>query len=111
MTAWDTVFSLVERFEDALVVQHLFESREPELLANNEPLQSTLGPTDNLERALAGRLAARMKSVDNSIWTDTDFYRPARGPAEPSASDIKRFLTRCSQHNITLTYADGRPAQ
>lgn len=100
------VLSLIERFEDALVITWAFEYRDASLLANGRSLAEVLDSPPS-ERGVAALLAERMVALEGGSWTHADFYRPTRGNLEPTNEEIASFMKRCADAGIRLHYDDG----
>ena len=103
---WRVVLSLVERFEEALVITWAFEYRDATLLANGRSIAEILEALPS-ERGVAALLANRMLELEGGAWSSADFYRPTRGNLTPTAEEIRAFLERCEEAGVALTYDDG----
>lgn len=100
------VLSLIERFEDALVVTWLFEYRDASLLANGCSIAEVLDCLPS-ERSVASLLADCMVALEGGTWSYTDFYRTTRGNLEPTDEEVRAFVKRCSDVGVRLHYDDG----
>jgi hypothetical protein len=105
VSPWRVVLSLIERFEDALVVTWAFEYRDENLLANGRTMAEVLDGFPS-ERGVASLLADRMVALDGGTWIDTDFYRPTRGNLDPTDDEVRTFVKRCSDAGVRLHYDD-----
>ena len=110
VSPWRVVLSLIERFEDALVVTWAFEYRDENLLANGRSIAEVLDSLPS-ERGVASLLADCMVALEGGTWTYTDFYRPTRGNLDPTDDEVRTFVKRCSDAGVRLHYDDGTEIQ
>lgn len=107
VSPWRVVLSLIERFEDALVLTWAFEYRDENLLANGRSIAEVLEAGFPSERGVASMLADCMVALEGGTWTYTDFYGPTRGNLYPTDDEVRTFVKRCSDAGVRLHYDDG----